>query len=187
MVGKGASTRELAAHKEALVESPFFRAALKKEGPEGQTHKIELPDADIDPVEDYLHFLYTQQVERLNLDYLARLYVLGQKMRDNRYKNAVLARILHDAAENPKYGLFEDLRRVGEGVNTIYEGTARGSPARELVVDIFHAIASQEWGLDGYCTEFKDDVLWKFMDSHTRGELGNLDISAYLEDVKDDD
>lgn len=187
MVGQGDRLAELAAHADALNESPFFRIALKKEWPEGQTRKIELPDDDVNTVEDYLHFLYTQQVpEETRLQDLAKLYVFGQKVLDQKYKDAVLVRILYETNDLLKDEFFHDYVAAREAVTTIYEGTPPGSLGRKLMVDIFYAVTPSDWVEDDHLIEFRDDLFFKFMSSDRSRELGNLDISTYQEEVKDD-
>lgn len=80
MVGQGDRLTEMAAHEEALNESPFFRIALKKEWLDGRTRQIDLPDDDVITIEYYVHFLYTQQVpEGMTLETLASSMSLDRK------------------------------------------------------------------------------------------------------------
>jgi hypothetical protein len=66
---------------------------------------------------------------------LSKLYVLAEKLIDNTTKELVLAAISAHAKEM----LSRDLNCIPpiESVQTIYEGTPEGSPARRLIVQIF--------------------------------------------------
>lgn len=63
---------------------------------------------------------------------LCRLYVLGEKYQDARFKNAVVDAIigkLHDEDE-------EGWGPTGINVDIIYRDTCEGSPARKLMIDL---------------------------------------------------
>jgi hypothetical protein len=75
---------------------------------------------------------------------LARAYVLGEKLIDAKFKNAIIDTFVAVGAamgDNP----------IGECVNILYEGTLEGSPARKMVVDACgrYAHDSQDW-IEGF-------------------------------------
>ena len=188
-VGQGASTVELAAHEDQLFKSPFFEMALRKDWCEGRTRKIELLDDHGGTVECYLDFLYTRQVpDDHHIDQLANLYVLGQKLLDIKFKNAVLARILQTAKRLEDgghfYGSFNDSEVA---IRIMYECTPSGSLGRQLLVDIFFAASESNKLEDDFHPEFTHDLLVKFMDHRSRPLLGELELARYQEKVEDDD
>jgi hypothetical protein len=75
---------------------------------------------------------------------LARAYVLGEKLIDAKFKNAIIDTFVAVGAKtryNP----------IGECVDILYEGTPEGSPARKMVVDACrrYAHGSLNW-MEGF-------------------------------------
>jgi hypothetical protein len=122
--------------------SAFFAAALKKEWDEGQTRTIQLHEETPEMMAHYLDWVYTSQLPTKDCglfhpesakiaahDLLAELYVLGERRLDSDFQNAITAEfvrlrlILHGSPG------CRTSQRV-TSVNTIYQGTPVGSPAR---------------------------------------------------------
>lgn len=66
---------------------------------------------------------------------LARLFVLGEKYQDASFKNTIVDAILakHEDFFNDGQGGAPDLAAI----DVVYRGTCAGSPARELLVDMW--------------------------------------------------
>lgn len=145
----GPEQRKVIVHASFLTRtSAFFATALKKEWAEGQTRTIKLDEETSELMAHYLDWLYTAalptkvyggfsaestKVAAHNL--LAELYVLGERRLDSSFRNAITAEIIriqlifHGA---PGCRTFQRITSV----NTIYQGTPAGSPARRLMVDL---------------------------------------------------
>lgn len=130
------------------ITSEFFASALKKVWIEGQTRTIELDEEVPELMAYYLDWLYTTHLPSkgcnsfttetskvVTHELLAKLYVLGERRLDSRLRNAIIAEfirlrlIFHDVSS------CQPLRRVN-CINTVYQGTPEGSPARRLMVDL---------------------------------------------------
>jgi hypothetical protein len=128
--------------------SEFFASALKKVWIEGQTRTIELDEETPELMAHYLDWVYTTRLPSKDCksfmtedskavihELLAKLYVLGERRLDSRLRNAIMAEfirlrlIFHDISR------CQPSRRVS-CINTIYQGTLAGSPARRLMVNL---------------------------------------------------
>jgi hypothetical protein len=131
LVGK--EQQEMLVHTNIIsAHSAFFRAALKKEWKEGQTHVIRLPEDDPDIVTRYLDFVYhdrlvTQYKSQPDSNYidLALLYVYGERVLDIFIQNTIIEHLLKltDVINRNHHG-----HRHYPGpavVEIIYEGTAK--------------------------------------------------------------
>jgi hypothetical protein len=119
--------------------SRFFQRALQQEwrSLRDEPYTISLAQHhSIDNVKLYVHWLYASSFPAPPVKRLAQAYVIGEELMDIKYKNVVLRHI------------FEALKPAEDGetlsnttVNTLYEGTTPGSPARRLVADlcVYHA------------------------------------------------
>ena len=122
---------------EALIRSrsDFFDAALSKRWKEGRENYMELPEDSPEIVQCYFQFLYTGQVfikwtrdcskmsANENLpEYLtlAHLYVLGEKVHDIAFKNAVMDAFVLRMTEPVGPRLWSPVTDVAD---VIYEGT----------------------------------------------------------------
>lgn len=146
----GPDQQRMVVHKRFITQtSEFLVGRLQQELAEGQTHTIKLPEETPELMAHYLDWVYTaelpsrefsffsttadQKVAAYNL--LAELYVLGERRLDSSFRNAVTAEIVR--LRPSQFGLHEcQLFQQGKMVNTIYEGTSAGSPARRLMVDL---------------------------------------------------
>jgi hypothetical protein len=111
--------------------------------------------------EGYLRWLCARGVDAKSGDnahgHLARLYVLGEKLVDAKFQEAVLKELIKNVRELEKYPSTETIK-------IIYNGTTEGSPARHLLVDFYACRASAKW--DGIKKmrqdtndQFADDLL----------------------------
>lgn len=135
-------------HENALKQhSTFFVAALSKGWRERRSGEVHLPEDKPELVKLYLQFLYSQKIgiawtktreglpqNDLLPEYvtLAHLFVLGEKLIDTHFTNAVVRAFLRRRAtlvEGKRYS------PVGEAVDIIYNGTPSGSKMRQLLVD----------------------------------------------------
>ncbi|KAK5134964.1 hypothetical protein LTR08_005916 [Meristemomyces frigidus] len=139
IVGEGLSNKQSFYVHEAVLRqsSSFFNTALNKEWKEGQEHAVELPDYDACVFEQYVQWLYTARIacmpannEQSNYGFgrLTRLYVLGEKLMDPALQTDIINALV--------LARRSDAIPINRNVNTIYEGTPVGSPARKLMVDM---------------------------------------------------
>jgi hypothetical protein len=151
LVGK--EQQEMLVHTNIIsAHSDFFRAALKKEWAEGQTHIIKLPEDDPEIVTRYLDFVYhnrlvTQYKSQPDSNYidLALLYVYGERVLDIFIQNTIIEHLLKltDVINRNHHG-----HRHYPGpavVEIIYEGTTPTSPFRRMLVDMYARHGSDEW------------------------------------------
>ncbi|KAH7094862.1 hypothetical protein FB567DRAFT_543264 [Paraphoma chrysanthemicola] len=122
-------------HQTVLVgSSMFFQNAMKPEWRTDLTKPIDLADADPVLFKAYSQWLYTKQAPELVADYnylrLAELYVFGERIMDEAFKQAMLRAIMNEA--NDKKARAPSL----ESIRIIYAGTQANDPARRLIVDI---------------------------------------------------
>jgi hypothetical protein len=95
---------------------------------------VDLSDEDADLVQDYCQWLYSRKLivkypsRKKTHYYLAKMYVFGEKLMDETFQNTVLdAIIAHSTHGYPP----------AEAIKVIYDGTSKGSPARDLMVDFW--------------------------------------------------
>jgi hypothetical protein len=151
LVGK--EQQEMLVHTNIIsAHSDFFRAALKKEWAEGQTHIIKLPEDDPEIVTRYLDFVYhnrlvTQYKSQPDSNYidLALLYVYGERVLDIFIQNTIIEHLLK---------LTDVINRNHHGhphypgpavVEIVYEGTTPTSPFRRMLVDMYARHGLEEW------------------------------------------
>jgi hypothetical protein len=73
---------------------------------------------------------------------LSKCYVMGGKLIDEDFQDAILAALSDAMANQPFYDArFPD----NDAINIIYGGTTDDSPARRLLVDTWAANATEEW------------------------------------------
>lgn len=146
----GPEQQKMVVHKSFITQtSEFFESALKHGLSEGETYTIKLTAETPELMAHYLDWVYTtelpsgktaffstttdQKVAAYNL--LAELYVLGERRLDSAFRNAVTAEIVR--LRPSQFGLHDcQLFQQGKMVNTIYQSTPTGSPARRLMVDL---------------------------------------------------
>ena len=158
----GESQTEFTVHEHYLTcTSEFFAAALKRAWVEGQTRTVKLPEKNPIHFAYYLDWIYTRKLPTsryqekspsgaepivLPISYidsyviLSHLYVLGERMLDRVFRNALLGAIIRvmRLEQSPEsLAIAADARPPLEVVNIIYQGTTSISPARRLLVDWF--------------------------------------------------
>lgn len=133
--------------------SAYFRAALEEEWKVKETDETTLILTTID-LEDDDPSIFAIYVEWLNSGFiysmasdtqkndtefksLVRAYVLGDKLMDHGFKNTVIDAFIEKLNSDGKLDLELPL--------LIYELTARGSPLRRLLVDIYVSTAASSW------------------------------------------
>lgn len=99
---------------------------------------------------------YTQE-STLDTEHLASCYGLGERIKDTKYRNAILSTMRH-------YAVNERLFPSDRAVAIIYESTQKGSPARKMMVDFWAYAGSEGWLEDGgiranVCHEFLEDLV----------------------------
>lgn len=133
--------------------SRFFLIELQKQWPEGQMRTIALPLEDPKTTTQYLNYVYGETLPTAHLTRetvqlypdpstittvdLANLHILGQRLRDGNMRNAVN----EEHIRLSKLGVYPGL----DVISIIYEGTTKGNPGRELMVDIHHGRARRGW------------------------------------------
>ncbi|SMQ54999.1 unnamed protein product [Zymoseptoria tritici ST99CH_3D7] len=165
-------------HRKPLMKSPFFAIALKSTWAEGKTNEVKLLDDDPEVMNHYIHWLYTSTLPRTLFTVLAKLYVLGEKFMHPEFKNAVVLAILRETEE--------DVYPVGEAVNTIYEGTLKGSLGRQLLVDLFYGYGNPHWlRHHDYHQDFVMDQAMKPLAMNCGADLkeGRIETANYLESL----
>lgn len=131
-----------------------------------------MPDDEIDTFELYLHMVYYNEIACIaeptsgkdigNFEHvcLARLYVLCEKLQDVKAKNCVVQALMDSIykkrTDNKWY------IPLPPPINIIYKGNVKGSPARQLLLDVFTYSVKAEWltepTLDGYPGEFLQEL-----------------------------
>jgi len=141
--------------------SKFFDNAMKPEWADSRPDPrvVDLSDEDVEIFEVYLHWLYFKTLPTVCMDdigrsseylLLAECYIMGEKIMDTGFKNAVLEALVDKERSPPFYGS----RLPSKGaICIIYEGTREGSPARRLLVDMWAASAGEK------CAQHIDEFL----------------------------
>ena len=134
-----------------LVRSEFFKSATKEEWRKGKD-AIKVPEDDAEVFNVYVQWLYSGRIplaiDTAQMDYtfLAKLYVLGEKLIDITFKDAVINKIVANTRALAKNG--QRYYPSPSVVDIIYEHTMSGSPARHLMVDLYVRTAVDGWELD---------------------------------------
>jgi len=128
-------------HESVVCDSSaFFKFAMKPEWTSATSRIVDLTDEDPDVFEIYLHWLYFKTLSTIqgrppsaDMEYieLAQCYVLGEKLLDVKFKNAIMDALV-EVLENEQKGTC--ILPGSWAIETIYEGTTEGSPARILLV-----------------------------------------------------
>jgi hypothetical protein len=135
--------------------STVFDNAMKPEWASARSDPrlVDLSDEESDIFSVYVRWLYFKTIpsvvtevepSRRRPEYalLAKCYVMGDKLMDTAFKNAVITAFL-DAEKNQP---FYNSRYPGcVAIKIIYGGSMEGSPARKLVVDKWVEHADKIW------------------------------------------
>lgn len=156
----GPNNTKFMLHAEQLKKSPFFENAMKEVWLVDRT--ISLPADDQLTLHYYFHFLYASQVPATNFEDLAALYVYGEKVIDLDFEHAVISAMIR--LTRLVQGDGKCYYPVTKAVDCIYEGTLDGSPARQLLVDIFTVHGTPSWiGDYEYDAAFLRDLVLRRM------------------------
>lgn len=187
----GPEKREMLVQANVLERgSGFFKAALKKEWLEGQTHRITLPDDTHQAMTDYLNFAYCSRLPSSHfltraaciaspLAYasLATLYVMGERLIDSRLKNGVILewlRLLYLC------GIPAGVPGM-DAINIIYEGTTPGDSARRFLADMYANYSLSSWLDDDDCnSEFVLDLAKEAINRRTPHNMRTLVDIDYM-------
>ncbi|KAF2130154.1 hypothetical protein P153DRAFT_315864 [Dothidotthia symphoricarpi CBS 119687] len=130
---------------EAVItsSSEFFKNAMKPEWRTDLTKPINLSNERPDTFEQYSRWLYTRRIvtttnSRVTYVDLAHLYVLGEKILDKEFKDAVI----HATIDRKMQG---GNHPSASTIKILYEGTPANSPARRLMIDFWVFAATPSW------------------------------------------
>lgn len=124
-----------------------------------------MPGDEPDIIEAYLGWLHDGIVEApassnafdQTFPFLAKLYVLDEELQDSAFCNAVMDTVLKEM-DKPQWSSVQ--LPSPKAVNTLYNGTPDGSPARDLMVDLHvKYFTFEKSDMDDYCGEFLPDML----------------------------
>ncbi|KAH7095011.1 hypothetical protein FB567DRAFT_586350 [Paraphoma chrysanthemicola] len=142
-------------HEDVIRKSSkFFDNAMKPEWANARPNPREVDLSDEEPkiFQIYLHCMYFKTLPSVhttiatgwNPEYvqLGGCYVMGEKLMDTAFKNAVLT-ALADAIDNQPF--YEAKYPGSKTIHTVYEGTTEDAPARRMLVDIWVELAGENW------------------------------------------
>ncbi|THY78688.1 hypothetical protein D6C87_10149 [Aureobasidium pullulans] len=153
-VGRGEDTTLFGIHQNILEHcSPFFQALLNEDIPIGIKTEMETRpvseirfEGDIEAFEVYTEWVYSGRVFKKKLrddegsaKFLSygQAYILGEKLLNHDFKNEVLDTLLTEILSGGKIDLTL--------ATLVYEGTAKTSPLRRLLVDIYTWYGHKDW------------------------------------------
>jgi hypothetical protein len=189
----GTEGMKLSVYEAVIRKSPtFFDNALKPEWATSRSDPrlIDLTDEDPDTFKIYLHWLHFKTLPTVHAEEpstnestehvaLSMCYVLGEKLMDKKFKNAIV-KALHDTLRNhtSSHPRVPDY----ESINIIYTGTTENSPARRLLVGMWTTIGLYlpkdfaEFVNDALHPVFTQDLAKALsrMQSGTKGDLEHL-------------
>jgi len=163
--------------------SDFFKNAMKPRWRANSKKQIDLSDEEPEDFESYVNWLYSRKVAVTRPlvgrhIQLARLYVLGERLVDETFQNAVLSAMIYHAVERDSFP-------PEAAINIIYSGTgSASSPARRLMVDMFVYACDEDWIITGSLieetsVEFVDDLVRGFIRSCTKYPI-NQKLSPWV-------
>jgi hypothetical protein len=157
-------------HESVLCKtSAFFQNATKPEWTAPTPRPIDLSDEYPDIFHLYVQWLYSGKIAvttrtshlSVNYCYLIQSYVLGEKLMDATFQNAVLQCLIQCVNEEGSYPL-------GRTVKLAYERTTKHSPLRRLLVDFWVWERGRTWGSSNMkrCegVEFMNDLIMALLE-----------------------
>jgi hypothetical protein len=171
-------------HKNVLCKtSVFLQNATKPEWTGPLPRPIDLTDENPKIFQAYLHWLYSRKVAtetslandcgdasgghpELEYNLLSKSYLLGEKLMNSNYHNAVMEAITYGAAIGCSFPGDECVRLV-------YKRTTASSPLKKLLVDFWVWVGYKSWVVDGVvikntCKEFADDLIVALLEQRER-------------------
>ena len=158
MIGIEVKDQTFTVHEDIIKEkSEYFRKAFNEQWAEGKSRVIKMVDDEPEVIGDFVDWLYGSKmivsvdndncdledrmaVYSCQYDQLAKLYIFGEKIQDNRLCNDVVSAII-DLINQSTEG-FDDTNLplaiypvFPSVVAKIYGGTPQGSPARTFLAD----------------------------------------------------
>lgn len=141
--------------------SPFIKTAPKPEWSASSSSPgtVDLSDECPEIFGIYLNWLYFETLPTVvnqdrkdapaEYETLSKCYVMGEKLMDIGFKNAVIDALFEARTIQP----FQNPCNPGpDPIKLIYEGTPEGSPARRYFVDVWAMNATEKW------TDLLDDM-----------------------------
>jgi hypothetical protein len=143
-----------------VKSSEFLKNAIKPGWRTDATKPIHIFDFELTIFEAYCGWLYAGKIVRHkghHFDLLAKLYVLGEKLMDTAFKDAIIAAIIRSCID---YNMYPGIKPT----QTIYAGTSASSPVRRLIVDFWVFNAGRTWKglsdlIEGTCPDFVNDLV----------------------------
>jgi hypothetical protein len=178
----GAEPKPITIHQAVLrSSSEYFKRAMRPEwsSQRPEPHSSSFCDDDPGVFRLYGHWVYfrtlpishTMDPADIFVE-LARAYVLGEKLIDAKFKDAIIDTFV-------AVGAGMSYNPSGRCVNILYEGTPEGSPARKTVVDACgrYAHDSQSWieGFEKCPKEFLIDAVVELGRRKTSSDQNWLD------------
>ena len=182
----GPDKKDIYVHESLLqASSEYFGGMLRGQWEEAKRGVVILDDIDAEIFLVYQSFLYFAKVETkfgaiqedqivTEHERLVDCYVLGDRFRDNGFKNAVI-----DAINASTRIKIDGLFRLPSGHTTtkIYMSTAEGSPLRRLIVDQHVTRGNSSWMHDAGVAQFHPQFLYDlsvaFMDDQASYQKAN--------------
>ena len=179
-------------HKDLLCQkSPYFSAAANDCWKEGQEGRVPLPADDPSAFALYVQWLYRERIfssqdmtdtggNREEIDLLIEAFVLGEKLQDQNFKDAVIDSLVH-AVDTPD---GQDTRWYprSAAIDRAYRGTPEGSPLRKLLVDMHFFHGRPDWLDTATNTDFLRDLAKEFLQDRegfvTRTDLTRAQLAG---------
>lgn len=145
----GSSATKFYVHKNLLLQSPFFRAALEGDFTEAHTGEIRLPEDDPDIFAIYAHWLYTGDIaceveahssmvvseHFRRYKTLLKCYFLGDRTCHNQFTDAVMDAIIYHYQTRIEHARY---RPWFCHVNLVYENLMQADvPLKRWLVDLW--------------------------------------------------
>ncbi|KAI9661303.1 MAG: hypothetical protein M1821_009630 [Bathelium mastoideum] len=168
----GNSTKPFHVHQSKLCSnSEYFKAALNNNWQKSESLHAELPEDDGEVFGVYVNWLYSRKVEAFrgldvgwskSYEILIEAFILGDKLLDIDFKDAVVDAIVHLTMKPDANGTWAI--PPGKNVSRLYERTLKGSKARRMMVDLHVMSATprmfdSEEMKDEYCFDFVVELL----------------------------
>lgn len=149
VVAVGLPPTNFSVHEQLICEAlKYFTAALKKEWwRPNKSHLVELRDEHLRTFNTYLNWLYTKKIAtgynagenakaHSKWFLLVDAYILGDKLRDADFKDALTdAMVVTDLSNSPYEGFRWGATQMDRA--RLYENTVENAPARKLLAHLY--------------------------------------------------